>query len=42
LKRFNLKKSTGVEGKEESPVEVLNRFPALKDSDTEEDINSAL
>jgi hypothetical protein len=41
MERFNLKKLIEVEGKEKYRVEVSNRFPALKDLDTEEEINSA-
>jgi hypothetical protein len=39
MERFNLKKLNNVEGKEQFYVEVLNRFAALKDLDTEVAIN---
>jgi hypothetical protein len=38
--KFNLKKLNDVEGKEQYPVEVSNRFAALKDLDAEVQINS--
>jgi hypothetical protein len=41
MKRFNLKKLTDVEGKEQFRIEVSNRFAALEDLDTEVEINSA-
>jgi hypothetical protein len=41
MERFTLKKLIEVEGKEKYRVEVSNRFPALKDWDAEEEINSA-
>jgi hypothetical protein len=41
LKRFNLKKLSDVEGKEQFRVEVSNRFAALEDLDAELEINSA-
>jgi hypothetical protein len=41
MKRFNLKKLNDVEGKEQFRVEVSHRFAALKDMDTEVEINSA-
>jgi hypothetical protein len=39
--RLNLKKLNDVEGKEQFCVEVLNRFAALEELDTEVEINSA-
>jgi hypothetical protein len=39
--RFNLKELNEVESKEQYHVEISNRFAALKNLDTEEDINSA-
>jgi hypothetical protein len=41
VERFNLKKLTNVEGKEEFRVEFSNRFAALGDLDAEVEINSA-
>jgi hypothetical protein len=41
MERFNLKKINDVEGKKQFRVEVSNRFAALKDFDTEVEINSA-
>jgi hypothetical protein len=41
MERFNLKKLNQVEGKEQYPVEVSNRFAAFEDLDTEVEINSA-
>jgi hypothetical protein len=41
MERFNLKKLNDVEGKEQFRVGVTNRFAALKDLDTEMEINSA-
>jgi hypothetical protein len=41
IERFNLKKLNKVEGKEKYHVEVLIRFAALEDLDTEVEINSA-
>jgi hypothetical protein len=41
MERFNLKKLNDVEGKEQFRVEVLNRFSAFEDLDTEVEINSA-
>jgi hypothetical protein len=41
MERFNLEKLNEVEGKEQYNVEVSNRFAALKDLDTEVEINSA-
>jgi hypothetical protein len=41
MKRLNLKKLYEVEDKEQHCVEVLNRFAALEDLDTEVEINSA-
>jgi hypothetical protein len=41
MERFNLKKLNGVQGKERYHIEVSNRFAALEDLDTEEEINSA-
>jgi hypothetical protein len=41
MERFNLKKLNDVEGKEQSRVQVSNRFAALEDLDTEVEINSA-
>jgi hypothetical protein len=38
--RFSLKKLNEVEGKEKYRIEVLNRFAALEDLDTEVEINS--
>jgi hypothetical protein len=40
MERFNLKKLNEVEGKEQYPVEVSNRFSALQDLDAEVEINS--
>jgi hypothetical protein len=40
MERFNLKKLNDVEGKEQFCVEVSNKFAALKDLDTEVEINS--
>jgi hypothetical protein len=41
MERFNLKKLTEVEGKEQYHVEISNRFAALENLDTEVDINRA-
>jgi hypothetical protein len=41
MERFNLKTLNDIEGKEQFRVEVSNRFAALKDLDTEVEINSA-
>jgi hypothetical protein len=41
MERFNLKKLNEVGDKEQFRVEVSNRFAALGDLDTEEEINSA-
>jgi hypothetical protein len=41
VERFNLRKLNEVEGKDQFSVEVSNRFAALKDLDTEVEINSA-
>jgi hypothetical protein len=41
IEKFNLKKLNDVEGKEQFRVEVSNRFAALKDLDTDVEINSA-
>jgi hypothetical protein len=41
MERFDLKKLNDVEGKEQFRVKVSNRFAALKDLDTEVEINSA-
>jgi hypothetical protein len=41
MERFNLKKLSEVEGKENYRVEVSNRFAALENLDSEVDINSA-
>jgi hypothetical protein len=41
MERFNLKKLNEVEGKEQYPVEVSNRFAALEDLDAEMKTNSA-
>jgi hypothetical protein len=41
MERFNLKKLSKVEGKEQFRVLVSNRFAALKDLDAEVEINSA-
>jgi hypothetical protein len=41
MERFNLNKLNEVEGKEKYHIEVSNRFVALKDLDTEVEINSA-
>jgi hypothetical protein len=35
MKRFNLKKLNGVEGKEQYHVEISNRFAAMEILDTE-------
>jgi hypothetical protein len=39
--KFNLKKLNEVEGKEQYLLEISNRFAALKNLDTEADINRA-
>ena len=39
MERFNLKKLNEVDGKEQYPVEISNRFAALENLDTEVDIN---
>jgi hypothetical protein len=39
--RFNLKKLSKVEGKEQYRVEISNRFAALENWDTEVDVNKA-
>ena len=39
MERFNLKKLNEVEGKEQYPVEISNRFAAWENLDTEVDIN---
>jgi hypothetical protein len=41
MERFNLQKLKTGEGKEKYRVEILNRFPALENLDTEVDINIA-
>jgi hypothetical protein len=41
MERFNLRKLNEVEGEEQFRVQVSNRFAALKDLDTEVEINSA-
>jgi hypothetical protein len=41
MERFTHQKLNEVEGKEQHRVEVLNRFAALEDLDTEVEINSA-
>jgi hypothetical protein len=41
MERFNLKKLNKVEGKEQYYVEIKDRFAALENLDTEEDINKA-
>jgi hypothetical protein len=41
MERFNFKKLNEVEGKEQCRVEIPNRFAALKNLDTEIDINKA-
>jgi hypothetical protein len=41
MERFNLKKLNEVEGKEQSRVEISNRFQALEYLDSEVEINSA-
>jgi hypothetical protein len=41
MDRFNLKKLNEVEGKEQSRVEIRNRFAALENLDTEVDISRA-
>jgi hypothetical protein len=41
MQRFNLKKLSDVEGKEQFRVKVSNRFAALEDLNTEVEINSA-
>jgi hypothetical protein len=41
VERFNLKKLNEAEGKEQYRVELSNRFAALKDLETEMEINSA-
>jgi hypothetical protein len=38
--RFNFKQLNKVEGKEQYHVQVSNRFAALEDLDTEEEIDS--
>jgi hypothetical protein len=40
MERFNLKKLNKVEGKEQYPVQVSNKFAASENSDAEMDINS--
>jgi hypothetical protein len=40
MERFNLKKLNDVVGKEKYRVEVSNRFAALEDLDTEDEINT--
>jgi hypothetical protein len=42
MERFNLKKLSEVEGKEQFCVEVWNRFAALEHLDAEVEINSLL
>jgi hypothetical protein len=41
MERFNLKKLSGVEGKEWYRVEISNRFVALENLDTEGDVKKA-
>jgi hypothetical protein len=41
MERFNLKKLNEVEGKEQYHVEVLDRFSALENLDTEVYVNKA-
>jgi hypothetical protein len=41
MERFSLKKLNEVEGKEQYHVEISNRFGALENLDTKEDINRA-
>lgn len=41
MERFNLKKLNEVEDKEQYRVEIKNRFAALKNLDTEVDVNKA-
>jgi hypothetical protein len=41
MEGFNLKKLSGVEGKEWYCVEISNRFAALENLDTEGDVNKA-
>jgi 50S ribosomal subunit-associated GTPase HflX len=41
MEKFNIEKLNEVRGKEKYRVEVLNRFAALEDLDTEADINNA-
>jgi hypothetical protein len=42
MKRYNLNKLNKAEGKEQYRVEISNRFAALKNLDTDVDINRAL
>jgi hypothetical protein len=41
MDRFNLKKLSEVQGKEQYRVEISNRFAALENLDTEGDVNKA-
>jgi hypothetical protein len=41
MERFNLEKLNEVEDKERYRVEILNTFAALKNFDTEVDVNEA-
>jgi hypothetical protein len=41
MKRFNLKKLNEVDGKEQSRVEIANKFAAFEKLDTEVNINRA-
>jgi hypothetical protein len=41
MERFNLKKLSEVDGKEQYRVEISNRFAALENLDTEVEINIA-
>jgi hypothetical protein len=41
VERFNLKKLSVVEGKEQYRVEIWNKFTALENLDTEVDVNKA-
>jgi hypothetical protein len=41
MERFNLKKLSEIEGKEQYRVEISNRFVALENLDTEVDVNKA-
>jgi hypothetical protein len=41
MERFNLKKLSEVQGKEQYRVEISNRFATLENLDTEGDVNKA-